>query len=1190
VGAGLAWVIGLGLLALSAMQTPAASGRTNAVLVELEGQVMVTPAGATTWNPGRTNQVLFARDRVRTMARSRAVIRLTDLSTWRVGPDTILEIPAEREGGGGFQLFQGLLYYFHRDKPGVLPVRTRAAYATILGTEFTIAVAEDGTTRIDLIDGRVDLTNEAGVLHLSSGQAATVSPGRPPAPSPALATVNVVQWVLHYPAVLDLDELRLDPAGTETLTNALAAYRSGDLSGAIALLPEPPAAGRTIDERLFRAGLQLSVGSVAEAEASLGEILVTPTPAADDRPRMLARSLQTLIAAIRYSPGAGGGPSNVTVTVSPLGPPEAATFPRGSATALLAESYFQQSRGNLERARTLARGATVIAPNNGFAWARVAELEFSLGERASARGALERALRASPRHAAARALEGFVLAAENRVVPARQSFDEALALDGALGDAWLGRGLCRIRLGDLDGGRDDLQIAATVEPQRALFRSYLGKAYGQSGDLTRASHELNLARGLDPNDPTAWFYSALLLRDQNRINAGVRDMVQAGELNGNRQIYRGELMLDQDAAVQGVNLAGLLGDAGLREWSTREAGRAVQLDPANAAAHLFLGDSYQQERDFNRINQRFETPAITEYLLANLLSPIGAGTLAQSVTHQEYSRLFEADGPGFFSATEYLSRGAWTESAAHYGTLRNSSFALSGFYRSDSGQSPNNDSEQHEISFQFKQQLTPADSVYVQVIQGEFSGGDLRARQDPAQADRSLRVSEEQEPLLLVGYHHEWGPGSHTLALGGWLNDRQRVTDDDQQTLLMNKFPTRTNVTYAVPALVDQRYQASAGIFTAELQQLWQRGRHGAIVGARFQDGTIEAREEGANSRVPDVPLLSGFPTPPQRIEEDLNRVSGYGYYQVQPWPAFLLVGGLSYDWLRSPANFRYAPIRDGERELDQLSPKGGFIWTPWARGAVRAGYSQSLGGAAFDQSFRLEPSQVAGFNQAFRSIIPESVAGANAGARFESWNAAFEQRFGRGTFVTLGAERLQSGLERVIGVYDYGQPLPAPAVVASSTRERLDFDEHTVILSANQLVGEEWSFGARYRASHAELRTHFPAIPNVVPTGTVPARTESEGMLHQVSLSAGYHHPSGFFGLADVLWNGQANQGAVAQADDDFWQVHLQAGWRGWRRRLEVRVGVLNVFDQDYRLSPLNLTQELPRERTFVAACRLHF
>ena len=93
-----------------------------------------------------------------------------------------------------------------------------------------------------------------------------------------------------------------------------------------------------------------------------------------------------------------------------------------------------------------------------------------------------------------------------------------------MGNAWLGRGLCRIRRGQAEAGREDLQVAAALEPKRALLRSYLGKAFSETRDNVRAEQELKLARKLDPNDPTGWLYSALLLQQQNRINEAIGDL------------------------------------------------------------------------------------------------------------------------------------------------------------------------------------------------------------------------------------------------------------------------------------------------------------------------------------------------------------------------------------------------------------------------------------------------------------------------------------------------------------------------------------------------------------------------------------------------------------------------------------------------------------------------------------------
>src|SRR6185436_458259 len=181
----------------------------------------------------------------------------------------------------------------------------------------------------------------------------------------------------------------------------------------------------------------------------------------------------------------------------------------------MARSYLWQAESKLDEALTSAKSAQQLAPQFGPAWVRIAELEFGFGRVSEAQAALDQGLRLSPRHAQGLALRGFILAAANRNTEALASFEQAIQLDGALANAWLGRGLMKIRSGRTEDGRQDLQVAATLEPQRALLRSYLGKAFSHVGDTTRADKELRLAQKLDPSDPTSWLYMALLREQQN---------------------------------------------------------------------------------------------------------------------------------------------------------------------------------------------------------------------------------------------------------------------------------------------------------------------------------------------------------------------------------------------------------------------------------------------------------------------------------------------------------------------------------------------------------------------------------------------------------------------------------------------------------------------------------------------------
>ena len=351
-----------------------------------------------------------------------------------------------------------------------------------------VARAVNGVERttLSVVDGKVRFSNAGAALSLTNYEQAVSEPGSVPRRTPGFIANNVLQWCFYYPGVLDVNELPLTAAEKEALAGSLTNYLAGDLLAALAKYPdgrEP----RSEAERVYHATLLLSAGQVEAAE---GELFTLRAQDSADTNQRHAAALRTLIAAVKREPN----PS--------VHKPE-------FATELLAASYYAQAAGGphaLDNAYELALRAATNSPKFGFGWERVAELEFGFARTDRARTALDKALSLSPRNAQALALSGFLLAAQNRTGPAIEQFDRALVMDSALANAWLGRGLCRIRGGDIQGGRDDLLVAAAMEPRRADLRSYLGKALDDAGDARRARHELNLARDLDAHDPSAWLY------------------------------------------------------------------------------------------------------------------------------------------------------------------------------------------------------------------------------------------------------------------------------------------------------------------------------------------------------------------------------------------------------------------------------------------------------------------------------------------------------------------------------------------------------------------------------------------------------------------------------------------------------------------------------------------------------------
>jgi len=1159
-------------------------GTNDILIVEIVGTVEVSPKGATTWVKTQTNQVLHPMDRVRTAADSRVALQWPGESAVPFGPSTELMIlpPNTPDAEPGLHLVQGILSFFHRGKPARIQVVTRGAVAGIEGTEFVLAVDGAERTTISVIDGKVRFGNDQSApLILTNGEQAAASVGQPPIRTAGFIANNILQWCFYYPAVLDLEDLSLSAEEQNALADSLAAYRKGDLQVALAKCP----AGRqpaSDAERIYYAALVLSVGEVDKAEATLGGLTSTD---ASSRPQQLAGALRQLIAAVKFQTNSAPAPQ--------------------LATEYLAASYYEQSLARRDISLTLAldyaRRATATSPQFGFAWARVAELEFSFGHTAAAETALDKSLELSPRNAQAIALKGFLLAAQNKTREALTWFEKALAVDSSLANAWLGRGLCRIHLGDYWGGREDLLIAAALEPQRALLRSYLGKAFGDGGDFHRAIKEFQRAKELDPHDPTAWLYSALLKQDYNRINEAIRDLEESAKLNDNRSVYRSQLLLDQDQAVRSANLAGIYSDAGMDQVAEWEAARAVNYDYANYSAHLFLANSFAQMTDPNMVNLRFETPTEAEFLIANLLAPVSAGPLSQGISQQEYSRLFEQNGLGLFSTTEYLSRGAWNQLGGQYGVFDNFNYDFEGFYHSDPGQRENNDIQAQSLSLHLKAQLTPQDSAYFLMQYDKQSGGELAELYNQKLATNStLRFDERQEPILGLGYHHDWAPGVHTLVFGARLVDNLTFTNQMQPTFLF--FLRPSGFAPPAPALAfasvqgdtfNELYKDDLEIYSGEVQQIFEEVKHTTILGARVQYGHFDT------SNLQDNPGNLGtlFPDPPapaadQDLKTLFRRYSLYGYHQWEPVDWLELIGGVSYDRITFPANFRTAPISAEETTVDQVSPKAGMILHPAADTTVRFAFTRSLAGASLDQSYQIEPTQVAGFIQTFRSIIPESVVGANAGARFETYNLSIEQEFHTGTYLGLSGQILNSDINRADGAFEINVPNPA---APSILHEDLDYTEETVGVTANQLIGNEWSLGGSYNLSRAIFNDVFPGIAGNLNFGTPPTfgppRERLQGILNNLDLFAIYNHPCGFFAEGEALWYRQNNLGyGGTEPGDDFWQFNVFAGYRFPRRRAQLALGVLNLTDRNYQLNPLNLYNELPRQRTLAVQFSLNF
>ena len=1157
------------------------------------------------------------------------------------------------------KLIEGGLYISSRERSPSIEIDTPSVNGFFRGTQVVVRVTPTGKAIFSVLEGEVELVNSVGRVTLRSGEQGEAEIGKAPHKTAVIVTTNLLQWALYYPGVLDPGELGLSRAEQASVAASLAAYRVGDLLGALEKYPKnhrPNSAAA----RLYQAGVVLAVGRVDEARRELAGVR-------SDAPGR--RALEEMIAAVNFVE------HNISKTPS-------------TASEWLARSYYLQSRdeipGRLEKALDAARRAAALAPDFGYAAVRVAELEFSQGRIEPALRELARNPRHSARNAQAHALRGFLLSAQNRIDAAHAEFQTAIDLDGALGNAWLGRGLCAIRQGRDDAGRLDLQIAATVEPNRSILHSYLGKAFSEIGDNKSANKDLARAKELDLNDPTPWLYSAIQRKQENRYNEAIDDLEKSIELNENRRLYRSEFLLDQDLAIRNANLASIYRNNGMIEQSVREAVRAVNNDYASAPAHLFLSNSYDALRDPSRILLRYESAWSSELLLANLLSPVGGGSLSQFVSQQEYSKLFEKDGLGISSLTEWSGDGKFLERASQFGTYGNLSYALDAEYYYDNGLRPNNKLSRTEVYATFKLQLGSQDSLFFQIKPYfDFEGGDLSQRYDPSEVDRGTTTfqpspgggltkvvtknvaaltydfHEKQEPgRTLIGWHHEWSPGNHTLLLAGRLANQLHVTDQDTPQLriqrdVLSLLPKDFDVLVTSPGFVrdedffsrldklrengrtqqvnqdifDYDYRSAFEIYSVELQQIATLGPDTLVLGARYQRGEFDTHvrlTDYANGSDPFGAVLFRVPPASQDVSVDFNRISLYAYNTLHIAPWLSLTGGVAYDHMKFPENFQNPPINDRQESLNRVSPKAGLMIQPWRGATIRGAYTEFIGGVSFDENLRLEPPQVAGFLQSYRSLVSENLISPISGSKYKVSGLSFEQKLPTRTYLGVEYEELRQDADRAIGVFDsLGGAGSAFANLPSSLKERDSYREDLLTATITQLVGDNWSLGSRYRYTRARLRQQRPALNDGLALGLndpFAARDSLTSLaangdrlmrsnLHELNLFVAYNHPSGFFGRFEANWYQQENDdfvktvevspaGSKARiqtqnlglAGDAFWQLNLFAGYRFHRNQCEISLGVLNLNGEDYHLTPLTPHLELPRDRTLFFRCKLVF
>jgi tetratricopeptide (TPR) repeat protein len=869
--------------------------------------------------------------------------------------------------------------------------------------------------------------------------------------------------------------------------------------------------------------LYLIQGRVAEARQELEHALALDPGYAP------AHGLRSNIALVRNEKGLAHQAASQAITANPF-----------SASAYLDQSLVKQAEFHLEEALAAARKALELDPENPQAMIQVSRLLFGLGRLSEALSMVEEARRRAPQDPLITSTWGFLLLTQVKVHEALAAFDQAIEQDSTRGEPHLGRGLALFRQNKTDEAVQEMRMATLLEPKVSLFWSYLGKALYEVKRYPEEIDPLAVAKRLDPNDPTPWFYDAIQKQTTNRPVEALRDMQQAIELNDNRAVYRSRLLLDSDLAARSASLGRIYSDLGFQQLALVEGWKSVNTDPSNFSAHRFLADSYAAL-------PRHEIARVSELLQSQLLQPINITPiqphLAESnlflissqgpgrLAYNEFNPLFTRNGVTFQPSGLAGENSTYGGEGVLSGIYQKASFSFGGSHFDTNGFRQNSN-QRDDIANAFLQwEFSPQTSAQFEYRFRNTNFGDLQLFFFRDDLFPDLKVSAETESWR-TGIRHAFSPNS--TLLGSFMYQRQ-------DSHLRNEFPGSISVDSKTP---DQR-----GI-SIELQHLFRSHYISITSGVGYFD---VKREQILTLEYPPPLDVLNFS---DRADLDARHGNAYLYSYINVLKDVTFTLGASGDFFRTD--------EASSESRNQFNPKFGVTWNVVPDTTLRAAVFRAFTRTLLTGQ-TLEPTQVAGFNQFYDDLEAT-----------ESWRygIAVDQKFSRTIFG--GAELSRRDLEVPFSITNEFTGL--------TEVKRADWREDLARAYLFWTPHEWLAVSAEYQYEH------FKRDPDHG-LGIVHATT------HRVPLGLRLFHLTGLSYVVKATYFHQDGDFQRKGADccesgtSDFWVVDTAISYRLPKRYGFLTIGATNLFDRHFNFQETDLKNPtIQPNRAFFVRLTLSF
>jgi len=623
-----------------------ASNDPDATIISLHGSGNYREQTGSNWQPASVNKALVTGNQVRTEHQSRMALLFKDRTQLRLHQDTVLQIMGVGSDSSNtrLKLDHGRVWAQSKTLIQGLKMETPTATAAIRGTDWELAVEDDGTSQITVLSGVVEFSNEQGSVTVNKNEQARAQKGKAPVKVLVINPRERVQWVSSY-SIDPLRHINFDKAGKSTKDSRAADEVFGLMNQSrfseASNIFEKSLKDKT-DIKRARLGMGFVKlhehdfdeakryfdqvqGQLESAEQTLLQLgLISCLIYTENLPEA-QRGLEKLIQK-ESSLSAGylilsdlqvyGGDLKGALLTLEQGLKKSDDHARINshfASLLLLDDKIPEShqrlsdafsddpysyeaqlaQGNLARLEGETRPALQafgkareIRPDDDRGW-------FGLGRVLTEREAvhpaeknLNQAIAINPNVPDYYGELGTLMTFADNQAAAQEAYQQALALAPDDYTALTGRGILLLKQGKPAEALKDFLAAGVMEPQFSRAHFYTAIAYYQLGLTKQALEELSRASELDDKDPLPHLLASVIYQDQFMA----RDSVESSQQALARMPYLKSLNQVANDQQGSANLGRSIAFFGMEEWANHQAQESYY--PYWAGSPLFLADRY----------------------------------------------------------------------------------------------------------------------------------------------------------------------------------------------------------------------------------------------------------------------------------------------------------------------------------------------------------------------------------------------------------------------------------------------------------------------------------------------------------------------------------------------------------------------------------------------------------------------